>query len=403
MPSEQIVDSRLFIRLDLSNSSLINQHFTEDAKNKAHLASQLLLYDKIVLPTIDFGIIPTLISWFGLNDFYNALDSGALQFLRRDKLLAYNGGLGIGLIKIEKGDSARFSWWQEALVGEDDISLEIQLTNRSETLSKDQRNRIVQKVIENTTHLNFEQDQFMKYVVNESYSDIINNPSLHATVKKYGKKARDGNIYLERLEEVPSNKSRVLQQDGQLTDVADLVLRVAEINMEIAMATQANNADLFTSEGADKILQQKLFHAKLPQRLTNGFMKLLDLKKIPDIRPAIINGKLSMSDIWEKRQSAKGRKFREWLRQADPKSAVGLQRAYIEAIEKNNLSDSLPTRLIRFAVTSILGIANPIIGLGSSVIDSFFIDKWINGYSPKLFFDELQKLTIKKDGSGKNG
>jgi len=401
MPSEKIVDSRLFIRQDFSNALMINQAFAENGKNKAHLASQLLLYEKIVIPTTDFGIVPILISWLGLSDFSKALDSGALEFLRRDGLLAYNGGLGIGLIQIEKGETT-FDWWQEALFGKDDLSVEVQLKNNFQKLSKREIDLTTLKVLENTTHMNFKENLFMESIVKESYKDIINSPSLQETVRKYGKKRSDGNVYLEKLEEVPSNQTRVLKQDGQLTDVADLVLRVAEINMEIAMATQTSNADLFTSEGAEKILQHKVSRAKLPQKISNGFIKLLDLKKIPDVRPAVINGELPMSEIWKIRHSAKGMKFRAWLRQADPQSAIGLQRAYIEAIEKGNLSDSLPTRLIRLAITSVLGVVNPLVGLGSSVVDSFFLDKWINGYSPKLFFDELQKLSISRNRSNKN-
>ena len=187
MATKHIIDSRLFIRLDLSNALLINQAFAQNVKNKAHIASQLLLYDKIVIPTTDFGIVPILISWFGLTDFGKAINSGALQFLRRDGLLAYNGGLGIGLIKIEKATNTHFDLWQEVLFGKDDVSLEIQLTNSDFTLSKRQQSSIIQKTLENTTHLDFGQDLFIESIVKESYADIIKSPSLVEMVKKHGK------------------------------------------------------------------------------------------------------------------------------------------------------------------------------------------------------------------------
>jgi len=396
MPTKHIVDSRLFIRLDLSNSQLINQAFAQNNKNKAHLAQQLLLYDKIIIPTTDFGVVPTLISWFGLNDFKKALSSGTLQFLRRDGMLAYNGGLGIGLIRIEQGTNTNFSWWQETLFERDDTSLEIQLNNNLQTLSKRQHNSLIQKVLENTTHTNFNQKFFMDNIVKESYSDIMKSPSLLEMVKKHGKKRPDGSIDLERLLEVPSNKTRVLQQDGQLTDIADLVLRVAEINMEIAMAAQTENADLFTSQGTDNLLRQKLIRSKVPQKLLNGFLKVLDLTRIPDIRPAVEKGDLTLTEIWKIRHSTKGKKFREWLRKADIKSARDLERKYVEAISQNTLADSLPLRTMRFVITYLVGIIDPSIGIGSSIIDSFFIDNWLKGYSPKLFLDDLQKLVVEK-------
>lgn len=396
MPSDKIIDSRLYVHIDFSNAAQINQAFAQNRRNKSHLANQLLLYEKLIIPTIDFGIIPTLISWLGTSNFIEVLDSNALAFIRKDGIIAYNGGLGLGLIKIEKGKNSNFQWWDEALFGDDESSLELQLRNNQLELSKQESSLIIQKTLQNTSHIEFKDNSFTDAIVKEAYRDILKSPSLNETFRKYAKKAKDGNIYLERLEEVPSNTSRTLKHGFEITDVADLVLRVAEINMEIVMATQSEGADLFTSEGAEKILQQKVFRANLPQRLTNGFVKLLDLKRLPDIRPAIEKEEISLSEIWKVRESANGRKFRDWLRQADPKNAIELQRIYIEAIEKSLPSDSLPLRILRFAITSVLGVVNPVIGLSGSVLDSFFVDKWINGYSPKLFFDELQKLNIQR-------
>lgn len=394
MPSDKIIDSRLFISLDFSDTQKINKSFSQNGKNKAHLASQLLLYEQIVIPTIDYGIIPTLISWLGVNEFIQSLDSGSISFIRRHGMLVYNGGQGLRLIKIDKGEKSDFSWWQEALFGKDEVSLELQLKHNLPMLSTNEQKLITQKVLKNTSQLEFKDNLFNEMIVKESYKDVMKSPSLYETFKKYAKKSRDGNIYLERLEEVQPNETRILKHNYEITDVVDLVLRVAEINMEIAMSTQSSNADLFTSDGADNILRQKVFRANLPQRLTNGFVSLLDLKRMPDIRPAVENGEVPLSTIWKIRQSSKGRNFRDWLKKADPKSAIDLTRAYIEAIEKDTPSDSLPLRALRFAVTSALGVINPIVGLGGSVIDSFFVDKWINGYSPKLLFDELQKLNI---------
>jgi hypothetical protein len=66
MNGKDIVDSRLFIRLDASSSPLNNLAFAENLHNKAHLVSQLLLYDTILIPTTDFGIIRSLTSWLAL-------------------------------------------------------------------------------------------------------------------------------------------------------------------------------------------------------------------------------------------------------------------------------------------------------------------------------------------------
>lgn len=394
MPSESIVDSRLFIRLDLSNANLVNQAFAENLFNKAHFASQILLYETIIIPTTDYGIIPIIISWVGQDNFIKILKAGGIQFIRRNSMLAYNGGLGIGLNMLENGNSKSFPWWLEAQYCDDEKALMLQRENMLPSLST--QKSFIKQVLDHTTHLSFENDFFMKHIVDESYKDIISSPSLLALVQKYGKKRQDGTIHLERLEEVPTNSTRVLSQDGKLNDIADLVLRVAEINMELAMSLQTGDADLFTSQGAEKILHQKVYRAKIPQGLSDGFSKLLDLNNIPDIRSAIVNNAIEMSNILAIRESSKGKKFRNWLREANVHYARDLERAYVEALGKNTLADSIPLRSMRFTITFLTGLANPAIGLGIDIVDSFFIDNWLKGFTPKLFLDELQTLSISK-------
>ena len=65
-------------------------------------------------------------------------------------------------------------------------------------------------------------------------------------------------------------------------------------------------------------------------------------------------------------------------------------------LSKENFDTTLPTRVIRFAITTTSGILNPVLGATTSILDSFFVDKWLKGFSPKLFLDELQELKIKK-------
>ena len=59
MTFPSILDNRLFIRLDLDHPLRANSFFQSETANLAHFASQLLLYDVIIIPSTDFGIVPT--------------------------------------------------------------------------------------------------------------------------------------------------------------------------------------------------------------------------------------------------------------------------------------------------------------------------------------------------------
>ena len=61
MQSSQILDGNLYIRLSLRHSDIHNNTFRNSSKVRGYLASQLLNYDTIIVPTMDFGIVSILI------------------------------------------------------------------------------------------------------------------------------------------------------------------------------------------------------------------------------------------------------------------------------------------------------------------------------------------------------
>lgn len=397
MTSKSVVDSRLFIRLDLGRCQQINSFFVRDPANAAHLASQLLLYDTVIIPTTDFGIVPILISWLGLDHFKAALKSSAIGFVRRVGLLGYAGnGNGISAFVIRPGEKRPWrKWWHEAMFGESRRSLDLQLSNISPSIPVKEREKFVDAIISSTTTLRYDNDLFMRSIVHESYVDVMSSPRLSKFVLEKAKK-KNGAVDLAWLEEVAPNEMRVLRHHRAIKDAVDLVLRVAEINMEILMSSQSDDADLFTSQGAELILTEKLARAGLDRSLLQGFIRLLELTDIPDIRAAVSSNALTLSDIWKIRQGTNARRFREWLREADPSDSRDLEKAYVQALGRSTLAESLPLRALRFALTTAVGILRPDIGLVAGAIDSFFVDKWLKGYSPKLFFDELQRLSVEK-------
>jgi hypothetical protein len=393
MKSDSIIDSRLFIRLDLDISLKINSLFQINLNNVSHLANQLLLYEKIVIPTKDFGIVPILINWLGLKTFNNAIESDTFSFLHRKGLLGYAGnGLGISEFNISRGDSKEWQWWQDAMFGEINVAIEQQLKNMCPFISKKERESITYKIISKSKEVDYDNDFFMKNIVHETYTDIMNNKSLRMFILQNSKR-NVNRIDLTRLESVNSNQLRVAHFE-EIKDAIDLVLRIAEINMEIYMSILFDNADLFTSEGAEVLLKDKLIRSHIGSNYLKSFLSLLELNNVPDIGRAIYNNSLSLADIWKIREKKVSKKFREWLRKATTKDARDIEKLYVESLGDKVLIDSLPLRVIRFAITGVSGVLNPALGILAGTVDNFFVDKWLRGYSPKLFFDELSKLKI---------
>lgn len=396
MKSDSIIDSRLFIRLDLDISLKANFLFQINSRSRAHLANQLLLYDKIIIPTKDFGIVPILINWLGLKTFNKALDSDTFLFLRTKALLGYAGG-GKGLMEftILEGATKKFSWWQNAMFGELDTAIEEQLKNMCPFISRQDRTRLVEKTISKSKKVEYDNDFFMKNIVHETYTDIMNNKSLSMYVVQDSKR-KSGKIALTRLQGIDPKQVRVLNLDS-IKDPVDLVLRIAEINMEIYMSTLSDNADLFTSYGAELLLRDKLIRAGIGSNYLDGFLSLLELNDIPDIGKAILSDSISLLDIWKIREKRISKKFRKWLRKASTNDMRTLEKLYIESLGNKALINSLPLRIFRFAITSMVGALNLGVGLLTGTVDSFFVDQWLAGYSPKLFLDELSRIKIENN------
>jgi len=382
-----LIDSKLFIKHELTGTIGTNENFGNKPENKAHFATDLLLYDQVIIPTHDFGIIPILIDWLGIKTFLDTIDTNSLSFLHRHGLLGYAGnGNGVGIFIVQKKD---FAWWQKALFGEKEIALEAQLTNVCSFITPSERNNLIDKISAKTKIVEYPNDLFIKNVAHESYLDILGSEELKKfVIKLTGKPIID----LTRL--VEPNQLKTPRNDGLIKDAADLVLQIAEINFQIIMSTQSENADILTSEGSELILKNKLARAGINKTYIEGFFSLLDLNRIPNIDSAISKGLITLSDVWDIRQKNTSKKFRRWLKRADTKDARELERLYNDSLGMKPLIESLPFKTVRFVITTAVGTIEPISGVCMGAVDSFFIDKWLKGFSPKLFIDQLRKLPL---------
>jgi hypothetical protein len=178
----------------------------------------------------------------------------------------------------------------------------------------------------------------------------------------------------------------------QLSSLPQFVVQVAEANMDIVSAEFAGGTDIYTSRGMDAVLKAKLLRAGLHSSQLEGFIQLLKINSIPDIRPAIESGALTVPQVWKIRQSRRAQHFREWLARAAADSSDDLVRLYRESLEQTSLMESLPARIIRYGIITAVGLSHPVVAAGAGLVDTLFTEKYIKGYRPKLMFNELAKL-----------
>jgi hypothetical protein len=370
--------------------------FFAHPKTKSHFVAQSLLYETLVIPTNDFGIVAAVLDWMGDGAFEDALDSRALTFLRRRGFLGYaSDGLGIQELGLEDTPQKPFEWWQRAFFGDIHEAIDLQLMHRHPGLARSRRERLIERVVRQSEIVAYrDSDFFIKNIATESYLDARDTPELRAEIVSFANAAghRPGEpTDMARLPGVDRNSFQIVGS-AEVTGAPDLVIRIAEVNMDLLLADFAGGTDLYVPEGADALIKHKLARAGYPEARQGGFLKILALTNLPDIRPAVESGAMTFGSVWKLRQSRTARRFREWLARADPESGEDLVRLYVESIDQPSLMESVPARIIRFGLMTALGISHPVAGGAIGLADMLFTEKFIKGYRPKMMFNQLSKL-----------
>jgi hypothetical protein len=105
----------------------------------------------------------------------------------------------------------------------------------------------------------------------------------------------------------------------------------------------------------------------------------------------------SLIKIMKLKHSKDGTAFREWFDKNCRSDSATLARNYIDLLKTIPTVNKLPARVLRFLVTSAVGlvpVVGGVVGAVAPALDSFFVEKWFRGSSPKFFIDELTQ-TIK--------
>lgn len=390
MPSDTIVDNRLSIPLDLSSALHINTVFLSSAANRGHLAAQLLLYDRIAIPTKDYGILPVLAQWFGPSCFIEALASGSLHFLHKPTMLGYAGnGVGLSTFTIKPPSGRAPEWWQEATFGDGAKAAELQLAHMCPWIGRRERSQLLATVVRYSTEVTMSGSVFDGRIKRETYTDILSSDTLKQQISILC--GDPTSIDLERVPSIAPNQMKVSHLDPIL-DPADMVLRIAETNLALLMGSQMSNSDLYAPAGGDALLAGKLIRARHRPTMIEKFSGLLELTGVPDPAVAVASEEITLSEVWRLRKRRASRRFRHWLCRAAPSDARELERMYVAGLGKTHFVDRLPAKVIRFAITTVAGALHPVPGIIAGVADSFFVDLWLKGYAPKLFLDGLVSI-----------
>lgn len=362
----KVLEVGLWPYVGLGSQSIINQQIRSSAATKGLLASQALLYDTIVVPTMDFGIVPALVEWFSLPVLHEALESETIKFLRYPAMIGY-GGNGAGVIanlRFGKGQSSVWDWTHVAAFGSMDEAIEAQAEYGCDNVPDWERSSLMSAISKATAEFSTD-DDFSRNVAHATYRDITGDTRLKNEIgRMYGY----GTLELNRLPGPEPNQIRFfssLQVSRDGTEIVspysppqdgiDLTLAVAQLNIQLAMASRLEDCDLSTFDDAVRIVEAKIKSTGRKWRSGLAFSRVLQIPSVPDIQTAVAEGRLELSAAWAARATTNARKFRTWLKSADTSDGRELARSYMDLLGKPSLLGSLPVKALRWAIFATAG------------------------------------------------
>lgn len=385
----EIFDGRLLVRHALGDPRPINDGLRQNQAYLAHLLNQLLLHDTVILPTHDFGVLWALLDWFGVDRLLEMFDSGAIRLLHKKGLLVYaGGGASVSTVLVQPAKGRRFQWWQEALFGGAPESACLQLEHYAPILSISQKTNLLTSIERATITPKYDVKDFVKEVVDETFADIVGDSTLR--VLATGLSPGAANIDLRNLPQVAGSEARFSSE--AFNDTVDLVLHVAETNFDFFLADKLNIPAVVTGDDGQKLVRAKLHRCKVPEATSQGFQAVLDLESIPDLGVAVVEGVISIEDLWQLRQSSEGAGFRRWVTHSAPRESREMERSYIESLKDRNLFDRAPLKAIRFVATTGAGLVGLVPGLVASALDSFCLSNWRSRCAPRMFLEKAHRI-----------
>ena len=376
--------------------------YTDNSCVAAHILENLLFYNRLIVPTIDFSIIVPLVHWLGVPILNEIITGEAISFVRTSGSLAYAGnGVGLQMMEIRpgKGMAEKEPWWVKVNRCSPKEAVALQLHNRLSGLNEgliDTLGKLVEVCTVDTAL-----PEFNEKVMNETYRDIQGSRVLADDFFK--RNPSINTIALNKLPGVEPNQIRVfslLPKPAVAGDEIDTTLRIGMLNLEAYLAEEAGARDMVTDRNYGQVLRAKA------ERYTGGriaqasFSSLLGIEDVPDIVPAIMGGEVDVSKVWEFRNKRTATEFREWFDQIGPTNPETMASEYVKSLKSAGFWSSWKGKALRFitlqaiagALAQQSGGASFIASFGLSAIDCFLLDRIRLGFRPRYFVDELSNL-----------
>lgn len=338
------------------------------------LCEELVLHDQMVVPCPDFLTALGLIEIVGENAFIELLEAQRLKFVRTQGNLVYmrgNGPDGALLTMTDptgrKANSA-------------DIFTAIELAFREEGGAI--RNQAKLKALLEKAASNEDACPLVSAAAGDAYRDFRES-------KHWRRFYTDDDPQRLRLLCVPKTSGRVLGKNASASNPADILLSMAQNNMEMLLALKYSCDSISTASplgGSIDLKVSRLTKNKVDQ---DQLWRLYEINQLPDVSQQLVADKNEFLKFIRVTSDRTAQDFRHWFHQTTSSDTPDIAKEYISVLKSVPRVSSTPMKGLRFAVTTALG-AIPIVGTIAGALDTFVVEKLLKGSSPRYFIENLE-------------
>lgn len=377
----------------LQNLERASDHMLASSEYWSRLASYLLLYDQLVIPTGNLQILPVLRLMLGESVFDELIQTKGIVLARFDQWFGYAGnGGGLVFFQIEDGPdrpkdyanlgTAFFKPLDQAIA--DTLSV----TNPPSTIERS--SAITNLLLDNIVQLPTQ--SIANGLKDEVYKDVLGSPYLRDFLS-----LRNAGRSLDELCGINADQLTIYSPHvpPESNDSLEIraVLRVAFENFLLSVGGHAEVNEITGDDATLNVLRAKGQRLGYSPEGTQAFAQIQKISGVPDLGAAFATRRLSPQQLLDLRHSKHAQALRDWFADGAPSSTEKeTVSRYVETIGHAGLVDSIPAKLLRFATTTGIGVLEPVTGGIASAIDTFLLSKWFPGSSPRLFMKQAKVM-----------
>jgi hypothetical protein len=357
----------------------------EEQRVSSSIFEQLLLFESVCFKVHGENIpLLVLLNKFGVSGLESLLEQGAIKFVLWNQIISHMVDDLPGL------DPLQYGKYSSKAHSDPEESIQLSFAWMKEPPKRSTKRSLVRKIRD---HYSLPNPDISKNAV-----ALVRSAFDSGKLRTYG-------LSPDKLDYANLN----LANRKLLCGCADELLQYAHLlNEEMTTYDKLSYYQLFVDSG-------KKINAGL--HLAEKYQALSELQGIPDLRRLYAELENPNENLIKIRAKERSKRFRHWLMEQAGNDAIDdISREYIDAIA--NAQGFFQTRTGKFskaiAMTTIGGgigallagpigaaggataarILEPLTDLGLDLIDEFVLSGLTNGWTPKMFFDDLERLRM---------